>query len=242
VTVFLQFLADYAPFIYGAIALVAIYLIRRALLARRERTAAIFPLEREVAVARTYRTFGIAFLLIIILLATWGASNLLLPTLQDFEGMATPTPDLLVLIDTPTPTSAPPTATPTITPTPQPRPTRKPPAVEVTTAPPTPPPPQCPNPAAAITSPGSGQIATNEVVVTGTANIDGFQFYKLEWLGPANPQQWNWFAGSERPVSNAVLGALNVGGFAPGTYTVRLVVVDGTGNYPPPCTVQIIVP
>ncbi len=33
-TVFLQFLADYAPFIYGAIALVAVYLIRRAILAR----------------------------------------------------------------------------------------------------------------------------------------------------------------------------------------------------------------
>ena len=240
-TVFFQFLADYAPFVYGAIALIALYLIRRALMARRERTSAIFPLEREVAVARTYRTFGIAILLLALLLATWAAANLLLPRMQHMEGVITPTPDLLVLIDTPTPTSAPPTATPTITPTPKPRPTRKPPVVQAT---PTPvvQPPQCPNPDAAIASPGNGQTAEGDLPVTGTASIDGFQFYKLEWLGPADPEQWNWFAGSEHPVVGSVLGVLNTSGFAPGNYTIRLVVVDNTGNYPSPCTVQIVVP
>jgi len=242
VTVFLQFLADYAPFVYGAIALVALYLIRRAILARRERTSAIFPLEREVAVSRTYRTFGIAIFLVVLILAIWSASNLLLPQLQDFEGLATATPDLLVLIDTPTPTSAPPTATPTITPTPKPRATRKPPVVEQSTPEPVVQPPQCPNPGAAISSPGSGQIADGEVPVLGTASIAGFQFYKLEFLGPANPEDWNWFAGSEHPVVGSVLGVLNTTGFASGSYSIRLVVVDNTGNYPTPCSVQIIVP
>ncbi len=241
-TVFLQFLADYAPFVYGAIALVALYLIRRAILARRERTSAIFPLEREVAVSRTYRTFGMAIFLVVLILAIWSASNLLLPQLQDFEGLATATPDLLVLIDTPTPTSAPPTATPTITPTPKPRATRKPPVVEQSTPEPVVQPPQCPNPGAAISSPGSGQLADGEVPVLGTASIDGFQFYKLEFLGPANPEDWNWFAGSEHPVVGSVLGVLNTTGFASGSYSIRLVVVDNTGNYPTPCSVQIIVP
>ena len=240
-TVFLQFFADYAPFIYGAIALIALYLIRRAIMARRERTSAIFPLEREVAVTRTYHTFGIAILLLVLLVATWAAANLLLPRLEHTAGLSVPPPDLLVLIDTPTPTVPPPTATPTITPTTKPRPTRKPPAVQAT---PTPvvQPPQCPNPGAAIVSPGNGQIVEGELPVTGTASIDGFQFYKLEWLGPANPDQWNWFAGSEHPVGGSVLGVLNTSGFAPGNYTIRLVVVDETGNYPPPCTVQIVVP
>ena len=31
------------------------------------------------------------------------------------------------------------------------------------------------------------------------------------------------------------------GAYAPGTYTLRLVVVDQTGNYPPPCRVIITV-
>jgi len=242
VTVFLQFLADYAPFIYGAIAIVALYLIRRAILARRERTSAIFPLEREVAVSRTYRTFGVAIFLMVLILATWSTANLLLPQLQHVEGIVTATPDLLVLIDTPTPTSAPPTATPTITPTSKPRPTRKPPVVEQSTPEPVVQPPQCPNPGAAISSPGSGQIAEGEVSVIGTASIDGFQFYKLEFLGPANPEDWNWFAGSEHPVVGSVLGVLNTTGFASGSYSIRLVVVDNTGNYPTPCSVQIIVP
>jgi len=241
-TVFLQFLADYAPFIYGAIALVAVYLIRRAILARRDRNSAIFPLEREVAVSRTYRTFGLAVFLLVVILATWSASNLLLPELQTIEGMATPTPDLMVLIDTPTPTSAPPTATPTITPTPKPRPTRKPPVVEQSTPEPVVVPPQCPNPGAAIASPGRGQIAEGEVTITGTASIDGFQFYKLEWQGPSNPNEWLWFAGSERPIVGSVLGVLNTAALAPGDYAIRLVVVDNTGNYPNPCTVSIIVP
>ncbi len=243
-TVFLQFLADFAPFVYGAIAIVALYLIRRALLARRERTSAIFPLEREVAVARTYRTFGLAFFLLLFILVTWAASNLLLPQLQHSESIVTPTPDLLVLIDTPTPTSAPPTVTPTITPTPKPRPTTKPPPVVVKQATPVPvvQPPQCPNPGAAISSPGSGQIVVGQLAVTGTASINDFQFYKLEWRGPADPNQWNWFAGSERPVVGSALGVLNTGGFAPGAYTIRLVVVDNTGNYPSPCAVQITVP
>jgi len=34
-------------------------------------------------------------------------------------------------------------------------------------------------------------------------------------------------------------GALNVDNLPPGTYTIRLTVVDQTSNYPPPCQVTI---
>lgn len=242
-TVFLQFLADNAQFVYFAVILVALYLLRRALITRRERRSALFPLEREVAMSRTYRIIGAAIFLLIIIGGVWAAGQLLLPRLQTVEGIATPTPDLLVLLDTPTPTLPPPTATPTITPTAKPRPTRKPPPVEEASTPtPVIQPPSCPNPAAAISSPGNGQIADGELAVTGTASIDGFQFYKLEWAADANPQQWNWFAGSEHPVVGSVLGSFNPAGLPSGTYQIRLVVVDNTGNYPQPCNVQVVIP
>jgi len=63
-TVFLQFLVDNARFLYGAVAIVGIYFLYRALVLRRERRSAIFPLEREVAVSRLYRLFGVAITLL----------------------------------------------------------------------------------------------------------------------------------------------------------------------------------
>ena len=43
------------------------------------------------------------------------------------------------------------------------------------------------------------------------------------------------------PWSGGLLGNLNSSGVANGTYTVQLVVVDNTGNYPTPCRVTVVV-
>ncbi|HEY80988.1 MAG TPA: hypothetical protein EYP25_09120 [Anaerolineae bacterium] len=241
-TVFLQFLADNARIIYGAVALLALYFLYRALSLRRERRSAIFPLEKEVAMSRLYRLFGVAISLLTVLGVTWAASNVLLPELETISAVETATPDVLLLIDTPTPTPPPPTATPTATPTRKPRPTRKPPPkVEATPAPEIAP-PACPTAGVVITSLGVGQTLTGPVQIIGTANIPNFQFYKLEWSSAAAPEDWHWFAGAETPVVNGVLGSFNPALVPPGSYNIRLVVVDNTGNFPPPCTVQVHVP
>jgi len=242
-TVFLQFLTDNARFIYGAVALVGLYFLYRAIVLRRERRSAVFPLEREVAMARLYRLFGVATILLLILGGTWAASNLLLPEIETNAPEGAATPDILVLIDTPTPTPLPPTATPTATPTIKPRPTRR-------KAPPRPKTtptqqvvsPACPTAGAMITSPGMGQTLTGPTSIVGTANIPNFQYYKLEWSSVSAPDQWHWFAGAESPVNNGVLGTFDPALVPPGKYNIRLVVVDITGNYPQPCNVQVIVP
>ena len=244
-TVLLRLIAANAQYIYALCALVALYYLRVALLARRDRRSAIFPLEREVASSRTYRAFGIALLLAAVMGIAWAATNRLLPRLEQIAVLTTPTPDRIILIDTPTPTLAPPTLTPTSTaPTSTPRPLRTP-TLELrptaTKAPPLVQLPSCPNPGAAIAGPGVGQLISGAVQVTGSASIDRFQFYKLEW-SPAAAEQWNWFAGSDKPVVGGVLGVFNGGGLPSGAYVIRLVVVDATGNYPSPCTVQVVVP
>ncbi len=241
-TVFLQFLAENARIIYGAVALLAIYFLYRAIALRRERRSAIFPLEREVAMARLYRLFGVAITLLTILGATWAASNLLLPELETISALETATPDVLLLIDTPTPTPPPPTATPTVTPTRKPRPTRKAPPREPATPTPEALPPACPTAGVAITAPGVGQTLTGPTQIIGTANIPNFQFYKLEWSSAGAPDQWHWFAGGETPVDHGVLGAFDPALVPPGAYNIRLVVVDITGNYPEPCVVQVNIP
>ena len=241
-TVFLQFLADNARFIYGAVALVGIYFLYRAFVLRKERRSAIFPLEREVAMSRLYRLFGVAVTLLLILGGTWAASNLLLPEIETMTPAGTATPDILVLIDTPTPTSPPPTATPTATATLKPRPTRKPAPRPKNTPVPEVAPPVCPTAGVIITAPGNGQALTGPVTIIGTANIANFQFYKLEWSSAGAPNDWHWFAGAESPVNNGALGSFDPALVPPGSYNIRLVVVDNTGNFPPPCVVQVTVP
>ncbi len=241
-TVFLQFLADNARIIYGAVALLGLYFLYRAIVLRRERRSAIFPLEREVAMSRLYRLFGVAFILLLVMGATWAASNLLLPELETISAVETVTPDVLLLIDTPTPTPPPPTATPTLTPTRKPRPTRKPPPKVDVTPTPAVVPPACPTAGVVITSPGVNQTLTGPVQITGTANIPNFQFYKLEWSSVGAPEEWHWFAGAEAPVVNGVLGTFNPALVPPGAYNIRLVVVDNTGNFPAPCVVQVQIP
>ncbi len=67
------------------------------------------------------------------------------------------------------------------------------------------------------------------------ANMPGFQFYKIEVGAGPNPKEWDTIGQLHRsPVTSGVLEAFHSGAYPPGTYTLRLVVVEQTGNYPEP--------
>ena len=86
------------------------------------------------------------------------------------------------------------------------------------------------------------QVVTGNVPVRGTANLDNFEYYKIEIGQGRDPAQWTVVGQLHySPVSGGVLETLNSGAYPPGTYTLRLVVVDRTGNYPAPCLVTITV-
>ncbi len=99
----------------------------------------------------------------------------------------------------------------------------------------------CPSPRTAITFPGPNAHVTGMLTITGSATHDDFAYYKLEIGAGSNPDTWTWFAGGESQVSYGTLGVLNTGILACGTYTIRLVVVDNTGNFPTPNHVTIVV-
>jgi hypothetical protein len=88
------------------------------------------------------------------------------------------------------------------------------------------------------------QVVQGNVPVRGTANISNFQYYKVE-VGPGgNPKDHEWTVVGQlhrSPVLNGVLATFNSAAYPSGTYTLRLVVVDQTGNYPEPCRVTITV-
>jgi hypothetical protein len=243
----LEFLTEYQWWIYGVLGLILLFYVRRALLARREGARSIFKLEQEQARTRYTRSVVTSALILVIMAAIFFLANPVAPVL---DPTPEPTPTLTTgplaeatLTATPPPATMTPTATATrVQPTRLIRPTDTP-AVVVTDTPVVRS-PACPNPNVRITSPGVNQVIQGNFVVRGTANHEDFQYYKVE-VGPgANPGDQQWAVVGQlhnSPVNGGVLATFNSGAYAPGTYTLRLVVVDQTGNFPEPCRVTISV-
>ena len=243
----LQIIADYQYVIYGFLGLVLVFYLRRALLARRETARSIFKLEQEQARGRYTRSLAVSAFVLLLAVATFALSNPLVPGTADEP---TPSPTVTtgpLVAPTLTPTLLPPTRTPTPPPTAVPptarvRPTAT--AGVVATSAPAVVAPACPNPHARITSPGVNQVLSGSVSIRGTADIDRFDYYKIEIAPGANPADGTWsIVGDQHrtKVSAGVLATFNTGSRAPGTYSLRLVVVDETGNYPEPCRVTVII-
>jgi|YNPNPStandDraft_1061719.scaffolds.fasta_scaffold27548_2 hypothetical protein len=243
-TVVINLIRENAAWIYGACALIALWYLRVAILARRERRYAVFALERETALNRTYRAWTAAIALGVVM----GLVYLISTVVADAVGplaqeIYTPTP-IVVTPARPTPTLPLPEIVPTETPTPRPRPTLRPQPTLGPAATPTPAvqSPRCGDPRAVITAPGINAVVSGMVPIFGTAVHERFQYYKLEYGAGANPSVWSYFDGGDQPVQNGRLGTLNAGALAPGTYAIRIVVVDRTGNFvDPPCQTVIVI-
>lgn len=247
----IQFIADAAPWVYFLCGLAALYQLYRTWQVRAERRQAIFTLEREKALADLYGIFVRALAILAVMGVTYFISNVLAVAVEPVvEETLEPQPQVAPeLLPTPTYTPLPATPTPTITPTPQPQPVQpvvvEPPTPVVVVDTPTPEPPPvapalCPDARSAIVSPGNGAVVSGQVSFVGTAQHERFSYYKLEFApGSDAGAGFVYFDGAQNQVVNGLLGVLNTPGLPNGVYTVRLVVVDETGNYPEPCHVNI---
>lgn len=130
----------------------------------------------------------------------------------------TPTP-VVTLTPTPTPTPVRPTPTPTPTPTPLPT-------------------PNCPHPLAHLTEPRVGAIVQGKVELYGTAAIENFDYYKIEFRRD-EAIEWAFLARYKQPVTDGLLAVWDTSDLPAGRYWVRLVVVDTIGNYFEPCAVPV---
>jgi hypothetical protein len=242
--VVINLIKEYAPWIYGACALVAFWYLRVAFLARRERRYAVFSLEREAAMNRTYGAWTVAIALLVVMGLVYLTSTVVLEAVKPLTGeIMTPTP-IVVTPSRSTPTLPVPEATPTDVPTPRPRPTLRPqPTVAVTVSPAAPAvqAPRCGDARAAILSPGIGAAVSGMVPIVGTATHPQFQYYKLEYGAGPNPSVWSYFDGGDRAMQGGRLGTLNASALAPGTYAIRVVVVDKTGNFVEPCQTVVVI-
>ena len=243
-TTLVKLVSEYYIWLIGACVLGVLSYIGRAIMAHREKSRAIFTLEKEAAASTRIRSIGMAFVLLILGGAIYFTAIYLEPNLDlETETGVTPTASLLQ------PTSTPTTGAPTITPTPRPTRTPRPTATPEVTFTPTPEPvvlPNCPNPGVRITSPTVNAVLKGVVEITGSANFDqdenrDFQFYKFELKGEATSWEFTTIATHEAPVADGFLGIWDTSALPDGAYTFSLVVVDKTGNYPDPCEVNVTI-
>jgi hypothetical protein len=86
------------------------------------------------------------------------------------------------------------------------------------------------------------QTISGTVSVQGTASIESFQFYKVEYGLGEIPEQWNSIGNIYRtPVVNGRLVLWDTSGFPNGAAWLRLTVVDVSGNFPPPFEMRVII-
>ena len=73
--------------------------------------------------------------------------------------------------------------------------------------------------------------------ISGTTSIRNLWYWKAEIS--AGGQHWASLYRSEAPVVDGVLVRLNLTTIPAGAQQIRLMAVDGTGNYPEPCVVAV---
>jgi hypothetical protein len=238
-TVLLELIDNFAIWIYIACALTILVYLRVIYLAKKERGASLFTIEKEVATGKAYRaSFTIVGLLVIISLVAF-VDLYLAPTLSVAVGSGTPSGPVVL----PTSTSTPLAPTPTVTPTRGPLVRPTPPWTPTPEESPTPvvAPASCPDPMSRITSPGANQTVDGLVEIRGTAQASDFQFYKVEFSFGQGGSEFHVIGDLQyTPVEDGVLVLWNTGELA-GPVTVRLTVVTADGNFLPQCEVPVIV-
>ncbi len=100
--------------------------------------------------------------------------------------------------------------------------------------------PDCPDNRIALSAPKVNALVQGSVAIVGSVTLEERWYYKLEWA-PADSAAYAYFGGNTRSVANGVLGNLETRDLPNGATTIRVTVVDDTGNYPPPCEVAVVV-
>jgi len=238
--ILVKFIAKNANYLYIVCGLILLPFLNQIQRARRDRLS-IFPLEKENAAKRLRRAvFGVG-LVLSIAAGIFYISSYAEPTIAELDETPIPTPTS-VLFATPTrqPLAPTPMETPTITPTPTRRPRPTPQEVEPTDTPTLEVVvPDCLNPGVRIAFPGVNAVLQGTVEILGSADIENFGYYKFEFKSLSTADEWHHIYTGEQPVSDGVLGYWNVDPLPAGEYLFQLVVVDATGNYPPPCQVRL---
>lgn len=218
----LRFFVNLAPIIFTLLALGLIFGLRQITRARTEEHAAVFGMEREIALNHVRQAIAILTIVSFLALAEFGLVVFLVPNIPGLAQLATPTLNPLI---TPTGTFplefmetlgvvTPGGLTPTIQAT------------------------GCIPGQIDITSPKPGDTLKGSIQLVGTANVPNFGFYKYEFA-PLGSDNWATIVAYNQAVQDNKLGNWDTSTITPGDYQLRLVVSDNQGNNLPECVIPV---
>lgn len=210
-------LANYEPLIYIVLAIGALFAFRRMWRSWREWRDSVYGLEREFALRRLVQASGLALLILGLLFAEFFIASFIAPSLPASDIMATATLNLLV---TPAGTVSADAPVPLGT-------------QEIPTGM-----SGCIPDQIMITSPAPGDPVRDTVIITGTADVPDFAFYKYE-VASMGSQNWATIAANREPVRDGELGEWNTGSLTNGDYFLRLVITDNVGESLEPCVIAV---
>jgi hypothetical protein len=222
----LRFFYDKESIIYGILFLLAIWYIRKFIIAWEDVRGAAFGLERESAQSR----LNGAAILLVFLMATAMAEfiivSFIVPAVPGAIPLSTPTIDLL--------------ATPTVTLSPALLAT----GAVITATQSTPSPEAivqgqgCIPDQLTLTYPKDGQEISGVVILTGTVDIPNFGFYQYEVARPGETM-WLTIQVGREVKHNQTLGEWDTRTLAQGDYMLRLVATDNQGEPLATCVIRV---
>lgn len=221
----LQFFRAYEIWIYVILGVLAVWQIRKFVLAWNELRGAFFGLEREAAQSHVNSAATMVVLLIIMAVAEFTVVTFVAPTIPGANPLPTA---LLDLLATPTTTLPAPTQNPNGTQAATPTPG------EVAAA------EGCLVGQINLTYPLNGNRVSGSITVLGSANVTNFGFYTLQIARPGDAI-WLPIQVGQQPVNNESLSTWDTSSLTPGDYMLRLVVTDNVGNEMTPCIIQVTV-
>lgn len=193
-----------------------------------------FGLERENAQTRLNQAASMLVLLLTMTVAEFTLVSFVAPSVPGANPLLTPTLDLLA---TPTITLIPEQSTPADAGGLQPLGT---PALSQLAAPAAPPDLEdgCTPGEVMLSAPEQDSTVSGIVEIIGTADIDNFGFYKFETAKPGE-DTWLSIQAGNVAVQGGLLGNWDTTRLDPGTYRLRLVVVDNQGEAQPACAIRV---
>ncbi len=213
----LSLLLRYDRFLYLLLLVGLLLFVRRAWLAWNDLRSATFRLEEEHARQRLQQSVIGMLLSASLMLFVFMASALSLAPEPAAEALP--------------PDAAAASTAGTGTPEPAGTPTPALPAVEEMES-------QCDPQRVYIAYPEDGGQVTGEIDIRGTAAIENFGFYKVEFAPADQPLFLTIEVGRTPKTDDVLVAGWDTGLLPPGEYLLQLVVVDNAGNPLPPCRVR----